>query len=55
MSGPNEKAERLLRTTGPKMKYRKPEFEFEKIFETMALACGKAPKDCKRIVAARHS
>ena len=29
-------------TPGPgKQKYRKPEFRYEKVFETMALACGK--------------
>lgn len=25
----------------PKKPYRKPEFRYEKVFETMALACGK--------------
>jgi hypothetical protein len=27
--------------SGAKKPYRKPEFRFEKVFETLALACGK--------------
>ena len=27
----------------PKKPYRKPEFRFEQVFETAALACGKTP------------
>lgn len=27
--------------TKPKKPYRKPEFRYERVFETMALACGK--------------
>ena len=27
--------------TGVKRPYRKPEFRFERVFETLALACGK--------------
>ncbi len=26
---------------GPKKPYQKPEFRYERVFETMALACGK--------------
>jgi hypothetical protein len=29
--------------TKPKKPYRKPEFRYERVFETMALACGKTP------------
>jgi hypothetical protein len=28
-------------TTAAKKPYKKPEFRFERVFETMALACGK--------------
>jgi hypothetical protein len=27
----------------PKKTYQKPEFRYERVFETMALACGKTP------------
>jgi len=27
----------------PKKRYQKPEFRYERVFETMALACGKTP------------
>jgi len=29
---------------GPKKKYQKPAFRYERVFETMALSCGKISK-----------
>jgi len=28
-------------STAPRKTYRKPDFQYERVFETMALACGK--------------
>lgn len=39
-------------TSKPRKPYRKPEFRFERVFETMALACGKisgTQKHCRFI------
>jgi hypothetical protein len=40
-SGQEEDKEKVLAASGRKP-YQKPAFAFEQVFETMALACGKA-------------
>jgi hypothetical protein len=35
------KADQGVRDNRPKKPYQKPEFRYERVFETMALSCGK--------------
>jgi hypothetical protein len=39
--GPASSGESVGSTSKTKLPYKKPTFEHEKVFETMALACGK--------------
>lgn len=45
--------EKMAERAGPRRPYRKPEFRHERIFETMALRCGKIhPRQgqCRRVL-----
>lgn len=40
---------------GSKRKYERPTYEFERVFETTALACAKIPQNCKKASGSRFS